>query len=125
VFGPAESWLTRIPDRIVSSSTRFAEELAARHPRAPRVSLLADAVDTERFRPGLGSVPLRTELGIPADRRVIVFLGVLTRYQGVDHLLAAAREILARRDDAHFLVMGTRTSRPTARRRPPSASRAT
>jgi glycosyltransferase involved in cell wall biosynthesis len=106
VFGPAESWLTRVPDRIVSSSTRFAEELAARHPRAPRVSLLADAVDTERFRPGLGSAALRAELGIPADRRVIVFLGVLTRYQGVDHLLAAAREVLTRHRDAHFLVMG-------------------
>ncbi len=106
VFGPAESWLTRVPDRIVSSSTRFAEELAAHHPRAPRVSLLADAVDTERFRPGLGSPALRAELGIPADRRVVVFLGVLTHYQGVDHLLTAAREILARRRDVHFLVMG-------------------
>ena len=106
VFGPAESWLTRVPDRIVSSSTPFAKELAARHPRAPQVSVLADAVDTERFRPGLGSAGLRAELGIPAGRRVIVFLGVLTRYQGVDHLLAAARELLARRDDVHFLVMG-------------------
>lgn len=106
VFGPAESWLTRVPDRIVSSSTRFAEELGQRFPRAPRVSLLADAVDTERFRPGLGSAVLRTELGIPAGRRVVVFLGVLTRYQGVDHLLAAAKELLARRDDVHFLVMG-------------------
>jgi glycosyltransferase involved in cell wall biosynthesis len=105
VFGPAESWLTRAPDRILASSTRFAEELKSRF-RVSSVTLLADGVDTERFRPGLGTAALRLELGIPAGRSVVVFLGVLTPYQGVDHLLAAARLILERRRDTHFLIMG-------------------
>jgi glycosyltransferase involved in cell wall biosynthesis len=105
VFGPAESWLTTVPDRIVSSSARFAEELGVRYPGS-RIAILADAVDTERFRPGQGNPALRLELGIPTDRLVVVFLGVLTPYQGIDHLLLAARLILERRRDAHFLVMG-------------------
>jgi glycosyltransferase involved in cell wall biosynthesis len=105
VLGPAEAWLSRAPDCIVSSSTRFAELVRARF-GARRIVLLADAVDTERFRPGMGSATLRRELGIPEGRLVVVFLGVLSRYQGVDHLLEAARLICERRDDIHFLVMG-------------------
>lgn len=105
VFGPAEAWLTRAPDCVVASSTRFADELRARS-GIRRVALLADAVDTDRFRPGLGSPALRLELGIPAERAIVVFLGVLAGYQGVDHLLEAARLVLARRSDAHFLIMG-------------------
>jgi glycosyltransferase involved in cell wall biosynthesis len=104
-FGPAEAWLTRAPDCVVASSTRFADELRARC-GIRRVALLADAVDTDRFRPGLGSPALRLELGIPAERAIVVFLGVLAGYQGVDHLLEAARLVLARRSDAHFLIMG-------------------
>ncbi len=106
VFGPAESWLTGVPDRIVSSSTRFASELRAQFPRAPHISILADAVDTERFRPGLASAALRAELGIPAGRPIVVFLGVLAPHQGIDQLLGAARHVLASRSDTHFLVMG-------------------
>lgn len=105
VMGPPERWLTRAPDRIVVSSTRFAEEVRERF-GASEVALLADGVDTERFRPNLGSEALRRELGIPDDRLVVVFLGVLSSYQGVDHLLAAARIVLDRRRDVHFLVMG-------------------
>jgi glycosyltransferase involved in cell wall biosynthesis len=104
-FTPIEHWLTQVPDRIVSSSSRFAESLADHRPRGG-IALLADAVDTERFRPGLGSDVLKSRLGIPPGRQVVVFLGVLTPYQGVDLLLEAVPRVLASRRDTHFLVMG-------------------
>jgi len=105
ILGPAEAWLSRAPDCIVSSSARFAELLRTGF-GARRIALLADAVDTERFRPGMGSAALRRELGIPDGRLVVVFLGVLSRYQGVDHLIEAARLVFERRRDVHFLIMG-------------------
>ncbi|HWN82741.1 MAG TPA: glycosyltransferase family 4 protein [Candidatus Udaeobacter sp.] len=105
VFTPIEHWLTQVPDRIVSSSSRFAESLADHRPRGG-IALLADAVDTERFRPGLGSEALRRQLGIPEGRQVVVFLGVLTPYQGIDHLLEAVPQVLAARRETHFLIMG-------------------
>jgi glycosyltransferase involved in cell wall biosynthesis len=117
VFGPIEHWLTQLPDRIVSSSSRFADTLAE-HRSREGIALLADCVDTERFRPGMGSPALRQELGIPADRQIIVFLGVLTPYQGVDLLLEAAPRVLAARQDVHFLIMGyPNVERYTARAR--------
>ncbi|MCC6729947.1 MAG: glycosyltransferase family 4 protein [Chthonomonadales bacterium] len=73
-----------------------------------RVFSLRYGVDCRMFRPhapeSLGD--LRATLGLPAERRIIVFLGVLSAYQGVDCLLEAAPRVLARCPDAHFLVMG-------------------
>lgn len=65
-------------------------------------------VDPERFRPHpkqeLGD--LYAALGIPRERKVVAYLGLLSAYQGVDLLLEAAPRVLAACPDAHFLVMG-------------------
>jgi glycosyltransferase involved in cell wall biosynthesis len=57
------------------------------------------------FRPGLAVDDLRAGLGL-TGRRVVVFLGVLTSYQGVDDLLAAWPAVVAAVPDAHLLLMG-------------------
>jgi hypothetical protein len=43
---------------------------------------------------------------VPPGRRAVVYLGVLSAYQGVDHLLAAIPQVVARVPEAYFLVMG-------------------
>jgi glycosyltransferase involved in cell wall biosynthesis len=49
---------------------------------------------------------LRDELGIPPDRRIVAYIGLLAPYQGTDKLLEAARIVTEQRPDVHFLVMG-------------------
>jgi glycosyltransferase involved in cell wall biosynthesis len=105
MFERAERWLTSLPDCIVTSSSRFAEIVREQFGRDDVVTL-ADAVDTERFRPLPRSGELASAMGIPDDRQIVVFLGVLTGYQGVEHLLEAARKILKHRRKLQFLIMG-------------------
>jgi glycosyltransferase involved in cell wall biosynthesis len=62
-------------------------------------------VDPEVFRPGLAVDDLRASLGL-TGKRVVVFLGVLTPYQGVDDLLAAWPAVVGAVPDAHLLLMG-------------------
>jgi glycosyltransferase involved in cell wall biosynthesis len=77
---------------------------------AHRVHSLPDHVNVEAFRPGLLSADARaaerSRLGIPADRTVVIYLGLLAAYQGTDLLLEAARKVVQVRSDVHFLVMG-------------------
>ncbi|MFN8532388.1 MAG: glycosyltransferase [Dehalococcoidia bacterium] len=49
---------------------------------------------------------LRRQLGIPVRRPVVVYLGLLSEYQGTSKLLEAAAILTRRKADAHFLVMG-------------------
>lgn len=67
-----------------------------------------DGVDTDEFRPGLDVSDLRASLKLPADKKIVVFIGLLKAYQGVDSLLSAIKILV---DDlkytgAHFLIMG-------------------
>ena len=70
-----------------------------------RIIVFPDGVDPVRFRPGLPTDDLRDALGL-AGKRVLVYLGVLTTYQGVDDLLAAWPRVARAVPDAHLLLMG-------------------
>jgi glycosyltransferase involved in cell wall biosynthesis len=75
------------------------------------VRSLPDCVDTTTFKPAAQYDPaelaaVRQKLGIPPDRKLIVYLGLLAEYQGTGHLLEALTRILARHPDVHLLLMG-------------------
>jgi glycosyltransferase involved in cell wall biosynthesis len=95
----------RGPARLLASSSAFAQEVARRWGGDGRVVALPDGVDPEVFRPDLPDHGLRHDLRLEG-RRVVVFLGVLTPYQGVDDVIVAWRGVTAAVPDAHLLLMG-------------------
>ncbi len=116
--GPWYPWMRllelridRIADVIITSSQHGATLLEQDFNCSARcIHPLPDCVDTDFLRPGVidgREVAARREaLGIPAGRPVVVYLGLLTDYQGIPLLLQAARILQRRGMDAHFLVMG-------------------
>lgn len=105
VVGYVERWLVRRPDRIVVSSQHGVSLLTAQGAGTATTETLPDGVDVDVFRPQPADPTLVRKLGLKG-KRVVVFLGVLTAYQGVDLLLDAVPEVIRNRPDAHFLVMG-------------------
>jgi glycosyltransferase involved in cell wall biosynthesis len=116
-YGPL-CWLERRinhwPRALVTSSHNAAHFLREEFDFPPeKLFTVSDGVSTERFRPLdelLGwpekRTQLRSRMGIPADARVVVYLGLLAPYQGTDILLQAARLVLQEMPDVYFLVMG-------------------
>lgn len=100
-----ERALIRRPDVLLVSSEAGRELLAAQGARPERIVPLPDGVDVETFHPWHDVSGLRRELGLEG-KRVIVFLGVLTPYQGVDQLLQAMWDVARRVPEAHLLLMG-------------------
>jgi glycosyltransferase involved in cell wall biosynthesis len=98
-----EGWIDRLPQVAVASCTDVAQELQARF-GVREVVLALDGVDTETFRPDVE--PGGVQSLVPPGRQGVVYLGVLSAYQGVDHLLEAVPLVLGRVPQAHFLVMG-------------------
>jgi glycosyltransferase involved in cell wall biosynthesis len=110
-----ERWIDGLPDAIITSSQNAERSLrAVTGDRSARITTVPDAVNTSIFAPpstGIeraATVALKESLGIPADRQVVVYLGLLAPYQGTDHLLEAAA--IMRNEwgmsDVHFLIMG-------------------
>jgi glycosyltransferase involved in cell wall biosynthesis len=109
-------WLeTRIDRRapVILTSTANARTLLVEEfgCQPARVRCLPDCVDSAMFRPLSAYDPvdraaLRQELGIPASRNLIVYLGLLAEYQGTGLLLEAMQLIVRERQDVHLLLMG-------------------
>jgi glycosyltransferase involved in cell wall biosynthesis len=98
-----EGWIDRRPQVAVASCSDVAQELRDCF-HVPEVILALDGVDTAIFRPDVEVGDLAAL--VPPGRRAVVYLGILSAYQGVDHLLAAIPRVLARVPQAYFLVMG-------------------
>jgi glycosyltransferase involved in cell wall biosynthesis len=106
-----ETHINRLPQIILTSSEHAAAVLEQEFQLdSARVRPLPDAVNLSFFRPDCMAPAERAawkqSLGIPPDRPVVVYLGLLTDYQGIDKLLLAARELRQRQTDVHFLIMG-------------------
>jgi glycosyltransferase involved in cell wall biosynthesis len=73
--------------------------------------------------PGSGDAPvagsgarIRAELGLAADAPVVLYTGTFEAYQGLDLLFDAARDVIARRPDARFVLAGGRPDQIAAAR---------
>ena len=102
----------RLPDAILTSSGRAATLLRDEFDvPAARVHTLPDCADADHFDPARfahlqADHPLRVHYGIARDAVVVGYLGLLTDYQGIPHLIEAAARLKEQGRAIHFLVMG-------------------
>jgi glycosyltransferase involved in cell wall biosynthesis len=100
-FGLASRWL---PTALAVIGEPIALQLPAAVRR--RVRVIHNGADTAKFRPGLDGSPLRRELGIPQDARVVGNVARLTSWKGQHHLIEAFARIAGQVDRAHLLLVG-------------------
>jgi len=99
--------MNKMADAIITSSSNLAEILKTEFDvDKEKIFVVPDGVDTSIFKPNYNTSTLQKNLGIPKNKRIIVYLGLLNEYQGIDYLLKAIPTILNKVSDVHFLVMG-------------------
>lgn len=107
-----ESWINNRSPIIFPSSSEGRRVLIEKFGCGDaQVRTLSDRVDTDTFQltehySGEVLAIQRTQLGIPSDAKVIVYLGLLAEYQGTGLLLEAMQRILQHRSDVYLLLMG-------------------
>lgn len=106
LFCWCESRINRLSDLIVTSSTPGQDALIQDWKLPPeRVVSLPDGVDTTVFCP-YSRNEAKQLLKIADDVPVIVYLGLLNQYQGIDLLLQAARLLIQQVRIFQLIVMG-------------------
>lgn len=98
---------------VILTSSQHAASVLQNEFGIPKNHLVAlpDCVNVDVFRPRRPEDEdeinaLKARWGIPLDRTVVVYLGLLAEYQGTGLLLQAASQVLNVRRDVHFLIMG-------------------
>ncbi len=112
VFHRLEQFIdNNLSNAILTSSIQAATLLKNDfHVPAAKIHPLPDCAVPNRFDPTAVSpqekAKLRAQLGIPNGRLIIAYLGLLTDYQGIPHLIEAAIRLKAANENVHFLIMG-------------------
>jgi glycosyltransferase involved in cell wall biosynthesis len=106
-----EMRIDQLPDAIITSTNQAALVLEQYFDcDSVRVHPLPDSVNMDFFHPDVLSpdeiAAQRAALGLPTDRPVVVYLGLLADYQGIPHLLQAACILKERGIKVHFLIGG-------------------
>ena len=102
-----EKTINRWPDRIIFSSGPAKEFfLKTFDVDSKKVSSFVEGTNTDDFHPDYDVLDLRSSLQLPEDKKIVVYAGVLTKYQGIDILIESVPEILKKCPDTHFLIVG-------------------
>jgi D-inositol-3-phosphate glycosyltransferase len=113
-----EEQVVAAADALVASTAEEGEDLVQLYDADPeRVHVVAPGVDLELFTPGGpdGRAHARRELGLPADRDVVLFAGRVQPLKAPDVLVRALGLLAAQgRDVPLLVVLGGPSGRPTA-----------
>lgn len=106
-----ETHIDHAADAILTSSNHAAHLLVEQFGVSPaKIMPTPDCVSARTFSPDnftpADKQHLREHLGLPADKKIIAYLGILAPYQGIDKLLEALTILKQTRDDFHLLLMG-------------------
>jgi glycosyltransferase involved in cell wall biosynthesis len=108
-------WLETCIDRaapVLLTSSQHAANLLKQKFGVPeeRIYPTPDCVNADTFAPTTladgEKEKLKHEWGVPLDKQVIVYLGLLAEYQGTGLLLEAIQRLQQERADFHLLLMG-------------------
>lgn len=95
-----------LPDRVVAVSNFVRDYLISAGIPAGQVVAIPTGIDLNRYAPIAGGGTLRSELGLPAETILIGTVAILRVKKGHADLLRAARSVLQRFPEAHFIIAG-------------------
>jgi glycosyltransferase involved in cell wall biosynthesis len=102
-----ESTINKWPQKIVFSSTSAKEFfLSSFKVNQDKVLSFVEGTNTDEFHPDYDTKELKKKLNLPENKKIIIYLGVLTRYQGIDILVESIPDIISKYRDVHFVIAG-------------------
>jgi glycosyltransferase involved in cell wall biosynthesis len=99
-------------DRILALTPGLTRYVAGLGADESKVSLLLMPVDTGIFQPRPASTELKRRWGLGGEEPVVLFMGTLFDFSGLDTFIPAFREVADRFPGARLLIVGDGPQRP-------------
>lgn len=97
-----ECWVISRADQLYTLNSQMKEELVARGAKPEQIDLVPNSVS------GMPRIVkqsnVRQQYGIPNDAYVLGYMGAITEYEGLDHLLEALK--LLKKEKVYALIVG-------------------
>ena len=91
-------------DRILALTKNIKNSLKKIGIQDKKITVIPPAIDTDRFSKSVSGIQIRESLGIEAGKRIILFVGNLTKTKGIDLLVNAFKKVQEVIPSAHLLI---------------------
>jgi glycosyltransferase involved in cell wall biosynthesis len=104
----ARQLLLKAGDRFVAISSEIRDELLNLKIPADRIVMIPNGIDMTRFHPVSEpeKIRLRRQLQLPLDRRLLIYVGRLSRAKGVLMMLDLWRGMVSKWPSVHLVMLG-------------------
>jgi len=110
IFGPliriAEKYIYRNATWVSANNQALKNYCLAHGSRADSTSVDYPGLDLERFQPGTRSISLMQSYGLNETSKVVLFMGTLYRFAGIEHFLKLFATELKSNPSWRFLILG-------------------
>jgi glycosyltransferase involved in cell wall biosynthesis len=101
-----EKWVYSHVDKILTLSPKLSDYVIRMGADRNRVELLLFGVDMNKFNPDVDTKELKEKLGIIEDDKVIVFIGTLFKFSGLDLYLGQFPKVVKEIPKAKLIIVG-------------------
>ncbi len=107
LFLKFEKQIDNMADAIIVSSTNMAEILIDSFGvDKNKINVIPDGVDTDTFSGNENTSILRDQLKIDPQKKIVIFTGLINKYQGIDYLLESIPTVVDQVKNICFLIVG-------------------
>ena len=93
-------------DKIVAITPKLCDYVVKMGADRHKVELLFTGVDTDKFNPHISITALRQKLNLNNDCRVIIFIGTLSDFVGIDKYIEQFSSVVREIPDAKLIIVG-------------------
>lgn len=101
-----ETWVYSNSDKILTLSPGLSEYVIRMKAPKDKVELLLFGVDTKKFSPFVQSKELRKRLGLSKNDLVVLYIGTLFEFSGLDIYLNQFVDVVERLPQAKLVIVG-------------------
>lgn len=107
-FRKYHNWVLKLCSDYIAISREIGKEFIANGFNKEKVHVMPQGVDISKFKTisAIEKRAYREKLGLPVDKKIVLFCSRLDVRKGVDILLATWKSIHEKSPDAHLLVVG-------------------
>ena len=108
LFKRLEGFINNSVDLIIISSLDSASLLKNEFGISQdKLHIVEDGIDTKEFKPDRHkNLGLKQRLCIPNNRKIVMYQGLLNKYQGIDFFLEIIPLVVKKNKKVHFLIVG-------------------
>jgi glycosyltransferase involved in cell wall biosynthesis len=101
-----EKWVYSHVDKVLTLSPKLSEYVIRMGADEDKVNLLPFGVDMNKFNPNVDAKGLRERLGLAENDKVIVYIGTLFEFSGLDLYLEQFPKVLKEFPKAKLIIVG-------------------